>query len=200
MSYYEELGIAPDASNEEIRSAFRKKAKQHHPDRGGSAEKMAKTNIAYETLITPQRRLTYDRTGEDRPVAVDKIAEQLVISNIMAWFASERNSGDMIADVTSHLNNEQTKFLKQIVDGSALVARLTKRLKKLTFRGKGYDPVRAAASKQINEVRQQIERIRDQAATHDRAKELLKNYEFEVEPPESATWVFRLGAQRGPLG
>src|ERR1700736_6198251 len=67
-SYYEELGVSPDASEEEIRAAFRRKAKGAHPDKpGGDAAKMARANRAYETLISPDRRLTYDRTGEDRP-------------------------------------------------------------------------------------------------------------------------------------
>jgi molecular chaperone DnaJ len=35
MSYYEELGVKPDATSEEIRSAYRRKAKHAHPDRRG---------------------------------------------------------------------------------------------------------------------------------------------------------------------
>lgn len=61
--YYEILGIRRTASAEEIRSAFRQRAKQYHPDRGGSAEDEARfrrLREAFETLRDPQQRVRYD--------------------------------------------------------------------------------------------------------------------------------------------
>lgn len=61
--YYEILGVRRTASAEEIRAAFRQRAKQYHPDRGGSAEDEARfrhLREAFETLRDPQRRLRYD--------------------------------------------------------------------------------------------------------------------------------------------
>ncbi|AWB43674.1 molecular chaperone DnaJ [Paenibacillus sp. CAA11] len=70
INYYEQLGITSAATEAEIRQAYRKLAKQYHPDvNGGSAEaslKFKQIVEAYQTLNDPQLRLDYDRklTGE----------------------------------------------------------------------------------------------------------------------------------------
>lgn len=66
--YYEILGIDRNASKEEIKSAFRKKARQYHPDVNkapDAEEKFKELGRAYETLMDDNKRATYDRYGED---------------------------------------------------------------------------------------------------------------------------------------
>ncbi len=59
--YYEILGVAPDATEDDIRKAFRAKAKLQHPDTiTGTKEGMVALNEAYETLRDPRRRQTYN--------------------------------------------------------------------------------------------------------------------------------------------
>lgn len=60
---YEVLGLSKDASPDEIKKAYRKLAREHHPDKGGDAEKFKKVQEAYETLIDPQKRENFDRFG-----------------------------------------------------------------------------------------------------------------------------------------
>ncbi|MCX6785985.1 MAG: molecular chaperone DnaJ [Candidatus Komeilibacteria bacterium] len=64
--YYSILGVAKTATPEEIKSAFRKKAHQHHPDKsGGNAEKFKELNEAYQVLGNPEKRKTYDQFGSE---------------------------------------------------------------------------------------------------------------------------------------
>lgn len=49
------LGVALDATLEEIRTAFRRLAMKHHPDRGGDPETFQKIQAAYEKLKKPTR-------------------------------------------------------------------------------------------------------------------------------------------------
>lgn len=60
MDYYQTLGISRDASQEDIKKAFRKLASQHHPDKGGDTATFQKVQEAYATLSDPQKKHQYD--------------------------------------------------------------------------------------------------------------------------------------------
>jgi len=60
-NYYDILGVSEDASETEIKKAFRGLSLKHHPDRGGDAERFKEVGEAYETLSDPGRRSSYDR-------------------------------------------------------------------------------------------------------------------------------------------
>lgn len=70
--YYKVLGVSRDADEREIKRAFRKLSKEHHPDKAGkrgvdpetAQKKMAEINEAYEVISTPELREQYDR-GDD---------------------------------------------------------------------------------------------------------------------------------------
>lgn len=60
VDYYTLLGVGTDATDAEVRKAFMRLAKQHHPDAGGTLEHMLQLNTAYTTLKEPQARRAYD--------------------------------------------------------------------------------------------------------------------------------------------
>lgn len=66
--YYEVLGVARGATDQELKSAYRKLAMQHHPDRnptntGEAEERFKEITEAYGVLADPQKRAAYDRFG-----------------------------------------------------------------------------------------------------------------------------------------
>lgn len=63
-NYYDILGVKKDASADEIKKAFRRLARKHHPDAGGDEEKFKEVNEAYEVLSDKEKRAQYDQYGQ----------------------------------------------------------------------------------------------------------------------------------------
>ncbi|NUP74525.1 MAG: J domain-containing protein [Sinomonas sp.] len=61
-SHYEVLGVAVTASAQEIKAAYRRAARMHHPDHGGDPAAFRQVTLAYEVLSNPKRREAYDRS------------------------------------------------------------------------------------------------------------------------------------------
>ena len=69
QDYYKILDIKKNATEQEIKQAYRKKALKYHPDRNKNnkeaEEKFKEAAVAYEVLSDPQKRRVYDRYGEE---------------------------------------------------------------------------------------------------------------------------------------
>ncbi|MGO2954173.1 MAG: DnaJ domain-containing protein, partial [Leuconostoc mesenteroides] len=64
--YYDRLGVSKDASQDEIKKAYRKLSKKYHPDLNhepGAEEKYKEVQEAFETLGDEQKRAQYDQFG-----------------------------------------------------------------------------------------------------------------------------------------
>src|SRR5210317_233363 len=65
--YYDKLGISRNASASEIKQAYRRKAKDLHPDKGGDPKTFQEINEAYDTLKDPNKKQMYDQYGTSDP-------------------------------------------------------------------------------------------------------------------------------------
>lgn len=64
--YYKILGVSKEASESEIKKAYRKMAHKYHPDKqGGDEDKFKEVNEAYQVLSNPSKRSQYDQFGSD---------------------------------------------------------------------------------------------------------------------------------------
>lgn len=63
-NYYDILGVKKGASADEVKKAFRRLARKHHPDAGGDEEKFKEINEAYEVLSDDEKRKSYDQYGQ----------------------------------------------------------------------------------------------------------------------------------------
>ena len=67
--YYQVLGVAPDATADAVKKAYRQLARKYHPDvskEADAAARMSEVNEAYAVLSDPERRAAYDAVGQGR--------------------------------------------------------------------------------------------------------------------------------------
>ncbi len=69
VDYYKALGVAESATDKDITRAYRKLAKEHHPDSGGDEERFKEISAAYDVLGDPEKRKEYDHIRKMGPAA-----------------------------------------------------------------------------------------------------------------------------------
>ena len=81
---YSILGLTPNATEEEIKGAYRRLAAQHHPDKGGDEVEFIKVKLAYDALVDPDARVRFDAyMGDDAAHQHRKLVEGMAAKVFM---------------------------------------------------------------------------------------------------------------------
>ena len=126
---YDHLNVPPNASQAEIKAAYRKAASKHHPDReGGDHDSFVKVQKAYEVLSDGDKRAHYDSTGEEEKPRGPNPNE--VIAQVFSQLAENRDTRftDMARLVKEHFQQQRRNVPSK---GYITVAR---KWKQVTFR------------------------------------------------------------------
>jgi curved DNA-binding protein CbpA len=94
--FYAILGVSRGASTREIRAAFRRLARVHHPDLGSSApDEMVRVNRAYAVLSDPERRRVYDAEGASGVRAAEPMSESELTLEDPPWLIDLERGHDL---------------------------------------------------------------------------------------------------------
>jgi len=76
--HYKTLHLTEDATQEQIKAAYRAFSKANHPDKGGDPDMMSKINEAYSVLGDPEKRDFYDQYGsvQQKPMSIEEAAKE----------------------------------------------------------------------------------------------------------------------------
>lgn len=180
MNHYETLGVASDATPEDIKRAFRKKSSQHHPDKpGGNAEAMAAVNAAYECLGDPVRRLGYDQTGRDpaKGPTLDDIAEH-ALQSLIAQVLEESPDGDLVKLLDKHITKSINSIHSDKAANEKRVTRLGKQLDRVVRKSTGRDSLfNRVLQDQIRRAEAEIEEATRLLEVSQRSLEILRDHE-----------------------
>ena len=107
MTPYEVLGVAEDADDATIRTAYQKAIRAAHPDRGGDADRAAAVNDAYAMLSDPVKRLKYDN-GRDTSDNFELQAwqnAQAILAAVLDDPAAFKTNAGIVQQATARIND-----------------------------------------------------------------------------------------------
>lgn len=184
MNLYETLGVSKDASEQEIKTAFRKAAKQHHPDNDGDAAKFRAIQEAYDILIDPKKRAVYDSTGEPE-LANDrsKMIETRVLRIITDILDRGLSCKDIVKAASDRVRLEITEMHRKRVNGIKGVEATMKLRERITFHGEGRDFVTEFLDIQIDQGRTYLKVLDQDVEMANDAITLLEDYKDNGDTP-----------------
>jgi curved DNA-binding protein CbpA len=185
---YEVLGVAKDATLEQIRRAYRSLSKKRHPDAGGSPEAMRDLNRAHDILSDPVKRKSFDETGSADHADTEF---QQAASHISTLFISAIDAPNPLEVTRDRIKTDLENFRRRIQAGEAQLVRIEKAADRLTYRGEGPDILRQALEGKRVEVEQNRKNYEAALLTGSRMLELLSAYEYAAptEQPPSRNFV-----------
>lgn len=185
--FYAILGVTRDATAEQIKRAWRIKARQYHPDynKEPHAEAQFKeVQEAYAVLSDVAQRAEYDARGpqfnlEDREILSN--AEGLLTENVLTWAAdpkNDHNTADLLTHLAALLQALETNATAAVLEGEKIAARFARQINKLKYKGKRDFLTIALQSRR--------EAVLAQKANHEKmlkivevARKILTDYDFE---------------------
>ena len=199
MTLYDELGVPPDADEDAIKAAWRRKAKETHPDANpddaAAPAHFQRALAAYETLSDPKRRAHYDETGEAPADGEPSIEERALAAIRNAFTAAVAETADRggdlwPVDLLLAIERSLRAARRQFDCDKAANAKQEKRWTRLKERIKG-KAFLDVVDGQIGVAQSNRAAMDHNIAVADRALEILKDgYDHQPDDPDDLTSDF----------
>lgn len=188
---YSILGVARDADEAEVRRAFRRKAKNAHPDAGGKREDFERINWAMRLLTDRGQRDYFDRTGTEksRPPPARAMAMEILsgkLRQIIAQYGDRVTSIDVIGQLRSEVETARLATQRDRAVSERDLARAEKAAARLKGKNGAPSMFLPALNELMRDVRRKIEGIGETERVLAAAEEILDGQSFEVEPAEAS--------------
>lgn len=135
MSHYDALGVSKDATANDIKKAYRAKARETHPDTGGDAAEFATVANAYEVLGDPERRLLYDATGRDREAPKIEDEAQSLLRQLFEHALLNISDVNILDFVKDQLNSGVARYSNELDSFKRRHEKLLARRKRIKSKG-----------------------------------------------------------------
>ena len=187
---YDILGLDGNATPDEIKAAYKKKAKKAHPDQGGSSDKFTRIKQASLVLLDPTRRKRFDEDGfveDDKPdnltsTAMERIAGFFVntINASMDGRGIDLNQLDIVAGADAYFEQELASIRNNIMKVQAQIRQFEKASNRLKSKRKN-DIIKAMLNNHTKSLKKLVAANEGELRVLSLSKEILKDYTFEAE-------------------
>lgn len=186
MTLYETLGVPPTAPASEIKAAYRRLSKEHHPDIGGSREKFEAIARAWNVLKDAAKRKRYDETGEEpaeRSTLNDDTQLHMAALNLclnIAFESGESNIVDIIGQARGRVHRDIAGDDERIAKARALMKRIPAIAKRIKAK-RGENVLARLMTDRLAQFEREIEQVKEITAFRQKLLAFLEGYEFEVD-------------------
>jgi DnaJ-class molecular chaperone len=171
VNLYETLGVAPGANEADIKAAYRKLARAHHPDKGGDVERFQAIEEAYRVLSDKANRAQYDTTGSKQRQADPQQRARQMIATVFAQAlkANDFAERDYVRLIETSIEQNERKQHKDKVKCEQFVRKVGKLIE--VTEG---EVLLGVLNQRLEVARGQIANADDMLETIARAREMIK--------------------------
>jgi DnaJ-class molecular chaperone len=181
--FYKILGVSKEATEEDIKKAYRKLAKKHHPDVNSdpaTIEKFQEIQAAYDVLSDPGMRTFYDENGfvNSSISSIDQEAKSIILDWIMRMISEPMFSDDMRFDAKACLVDCLRNASIQIETHINQIERKEKRIKNFLKRFKN-EEYSVPIENVLNQTMMEKANGKRQMAIMKRVREIISEFEYD---------------------
>lgn len=186
MNPYEILGVKPDATQEQIKKAYRTKAQKAHPDKhGGNTEEFQAIQKAYEILRDPERRAMFDRTGSTEE-GQETLVQMAIKELIPMFFSVVQNANSKKEDIVGKVKKQILEHQTRIVYEGEMVGKSIERLneikRRLKFNSDKENFFEMALNFALKEEKEKGKKLKIARALLKQMEELVDGYSYDFDP------------------
>lgn len=190
---YDELGVPSTADEQEIRQAYRRRAQQCHPDKGGDKEEFQRVKQAFDVLGDPERRESYDATGDVLELEQEHILAEArdLIATLYRNIVLKLKEGVAYVDVVAHMTSSlesSTRDLNKELSRQEVVTKMLKSANDRLRHKRGTDSYLYRAGDEMlrNELKKTANMKRGQLVLA-AAADMCKEYTYDTEEAPAKT-------------
>ena len=184
------MGVGADADQKTIKKAFRRRARETHPDSGGDAKGFARVKRASLVLLDPRKREKYDRTGEVDEEAPDNALSEVMqfvamaIAEVVGEAVAQRRESehvDLVAGASQKLRAKLDQLVKTAKELTYQKEYLTRSMARVTVKKGKENRVAGLLKGQLRWIERAEETGKRQTRSIEEALVLLAEHGYTVE-------------------
>jgi len=185
--HYETLGVSREATAAEIKAAFRKLARKHHPDKNpgddGATERYQRVQRAYDVLSDEESRASYDQTGSDQKATPLDLRARNVMARIWSAYVMQANPG---VKPLNFMRESLTSWIDQAERNIRRLTQVASHRGKLRMKTSDAENLFECVLDQLEwQADEQLPQLQAELQAFLRARELLADYDST----EPAGWT-----------
>lgn len=192
MTLYDDLGVAKEATPEDIKKAYRDGSKSTHPDAGGDPAAFRQLTTAYKILSDEEKRARYDQ-GESAEalngaVVSDEMQAHQLLAGVLGTMVdgADVNRQNVVALLQESLRNGIKSVDQEIGKAKKAEEKWQSFLRRLK-NAKEDCPLSSSAKSNVASIAKGIAHMEQQRRVGERALQYLEDYGYEFDPPPPLT-------------